>query len=144
MSARRTALLAFNLALAAGLWQALAAEPAPITAAAPARAPAGAPLLQAAAVKPPAAGRSYFRIAVVEQTVAAAPPPPAKPRLRLVGVIILEGRKLALVELDGGGTRRLAEGDEIGGWRVACARRRPAPFSGPRRRGSRPDPPGAP
>lgn len=63
--------------------------------------------------------RSLFRPAIAEPPKAsAASSPAAKPRLRLVGVVIAESRPVGLIEQEGSGMRRVSVGDEIGGWRV--------------------------
>jgi hypothetical protein len=68
---------------------------------------------------PIASTRSIFRAAAATSApTAAAPVAVAQPKLRLVGVILAGQRRIGLVEEDGRGTRRVQEGDDVGGWRV--------------------------
>lgn len=120
MMARRIALVVVNLGLLTGTALVLN-EDLPL--APPTRA-GGAPLPKmppaiAPQVIPATSRRSLFRLAIAEPPkTASAPSAVAKPRLRLVGIVIAESRPIGLIEQEGAGTRRVSVGDDIASWRV--------------------------
>jgi hypothetical protein len=122
VSVRRLSLLVINAALASGVAWVLLAEPPPPARAAPRSMPKASSASDNRPLdrQPIASTRSIFRAAVAAGApVAAAPVALAQPRLRLVGVILAGQRRIGLVEEDGPGTRRVQEGDKVGGWRVS-------------------------
>lgn len=122
MSLRRLLLVALNLALLAAFWPAID-RPAPVGA------PAASALVDRAPPPvpdaprppdPPDTGRPLFRSRLQPAEPVETPPEAeSRPSVRLSGIVLMEDRRVALVE-HGETMVRVAEGDELDGWEVTA------------------------